>query len=74
MGAVLYLSLKLGMTSPQVACVIDCSPVFVRQVLHRAAVIAEKMERNEPLHPHFKGKHITSVCAPGHGSVVRSMT
>jgi DNA-directed RNA polymerase specialized sigma24 family protein len=45
--AVIYLSYRLGFTSPQVAHSLKCSPVFVRQVLSRARTTAGKIERGE---------------------------
>jgi hypothetical protein len=45
--AVIYLSYRLGFTSPQVAHQLRVSPVFVRQVLSRIRTTAAKIERGE---------------------------
>ena len=45
--AVIYLSYRMGFTSTQVAHQLGCSPVFCRQVLSRARIVAGKIERGE---------------------------
>jgi len=52
-AAVLYLSYRIGLNSPQVSAVLHeiVSPPGVRQILHRAAVIGKKIENGVPFMP-----------------------